>query len=48
MIIPALPVRQKKMKHWDIQTTMRCVAMARKMTKAVENVYVPEFLRQAY
>ena len=42
-----LPVLQKKMRHRDIQTTMRYVEMARKMKKAVENVYVPEFLRQA-
>ncbi len=40
-----LPVLQKKMRHKDIQTTMRYVEMASKMKKATETVYVPEFLR---
>ena len=38
-----LPVLQKKMRHKDIQTTMRYVEMARKMKKATEAVFVPEF-----
>ncbi len=42
-----LPVLQKKMRHRDIETTMRYVEMARKMQRAAENVYVPDFLRQA-
>jgi len=42
-----LPVLQKKMRHRDIETTMRYVEMARKMKKAAETVYVPEFLRHA-
>jgi len=36
-----LPVLQKKMRHRDIQTTMRYVEMASKMKKATEDVYVP-------
>lgn len=39
-----LPVLQKKMRHRDIQTTMRYVETARKMKKALESVYVPSFL----
>ena len=39
-----LPVLQKKMRHKDIQTTMRYVETARKMKKAAEAVYVPSFL----
>jgi integrase len=39
-----LPVLQKKMRHKDIQTTMRYVETARKMKKAAETVYVPSFL----
>lgn len=42
-----LPVLQKKMRHRDIETTMRYVEMARKMKKATDNVYVPEFLHKA-
>jgi integrase len=42
-----LPVLQKRMRHKDIQTTMRYVEMARKMKKAREAVYVPEFLAAA-
>ena len=37
-------VLQKKMRHKDIQTTMRYVETARKMKKAAEKVYVPGFL----
>lgn len=36
-----LPVLQKKMRHRDIQTTMRYVEQASKMKKATEQVYVP-------
>ena len=39
-----IPVLQKKMRHKDIQTTMRYVQTARKMKRAVENVYGPDFL----
>jgi integrase len=39
-----LPVLQRKMRHKDVQTTMRYVEMARKMKKASEAVYVPGFL----
>jgi integrase len=39
-----VPVLQKKMRHKDIQTTMRYVETARKMKKAAEAVYVPGFL----
>ena len=39
-----VPVLQKKMRHKDIQTTMRYVETARKMKKAAEKVYVPDFL----
>jgi len=42
-----LPVLQKKMRHKDVQTTMRYVEMARKMKKAADKVYVPEFLARA-
>ena len=42
-----LPVLQKKMRHKDIQTTMRYVEMARKMKKATETVFVPGFLATA-
>lgn len=37
-----LPVLQKKMRHRDIQTTMRYVAMANKMKKSTDAVYVPK------
>ncbi len=37
-----LPVLQKKMRHKDIQTTMRYVEMASKMKRAMDDVYVPE------
>jgi integrase len=36
-----LPVLQKKMRHRDIQTTMRYVEMASKMRRATNDVYVP-------
>ncbi len=39
-----LPVLQKKMRHKDVQTTMRYVEMARKMKRGAEKVFVPEFL----
>ena len=42
-----LPVLQKKMRHRDIATTMRYVAMANKMKKATDAVYVPEFASEA-
>jgi integrase len=42
-----LPVLQKKMRHKDVQTTMRYVEMARKMKRATETVYVPGFLAAA-
>ncbi len=37
-----LPVLQKKMRHKDIQTTMRYVEMASKMKRATDEVFVPE------
>ena len=42
-----LPTLQRKMRHKDIQTTMRYVEMARKMQKASEKVFVPDFLGEA-
>ncbi|MBP85324.1 MAG: hypothetical protein CMJ64_01190 [Planctomycetaceae bacterium] len=36
-----LPVLQKKMRHKDIQTTMRYVEMASKMKRATDDVFVP-------
>lgn len=42
-----LPVLQKKMRHRDIQTTMTYVAMANKMKRASEVVFVPGFLSAA-
>ncbi len=41
-----LPVLKEKMRHKDIQTTMRYVEMARKMKKASEDVFVPDFLKR--
>ena len=41
-----LPVLQRKMRHKDIQTTMRYVEMARNMRKATDSVYVPGFLKR--
>lgn len=40
-----LPVLQKKMRHKDVQATMRYVEIARKMKRAADAVYVPEFLQ---
>ncbi|MFO7907713.1 MAG: tyrosine-type recombinase/integrase [Pirellulaceae bacterium] len=37
-----LPVLQKKMRHKDIQTTMRYVGMADKMKQAANSVFVPD------
>lgn len=37
-----LPVLQKKMRHKDIQTTMRYVEMASKMKRATDEVFVPD------
>jgi hypothetical protein len=37
----------KKMRHRDIETTMRYVEMARRMKKAADSVYVPAFLSRA-
>jgi hypothetical protein len=42
-----LPVLQKKMRHRDIDTTMRSVELARKMKNAADSVYAPEFLSHA-
>lgn len=39
-----LPTLQRKMRHKDIQTTMRYVEMARKMKRGAEAVFVPDFL----
>ena len=39
-----IPVLQKKMRHKDIETTLRYVETARKMKKTAEEVYVPGFL----
>ena len=36
-----LPVLQKKMRHKDVQTTMRYVEMANKMKRSSNEVYVP-------
>jgi hypothetical protein len=35
------------MRHKDIQTTMRYVELARKMKKAADQVFVPQFLKAA-
>jgi hypothetical protein len=42
-----LPVLQKKMRHKDVQTTMRYVEMARKVKRTAEVVFVPDFLSTA-
>lgn len=42
-----LPTLQKKMRHRDIQTTMRYVSMAEKMKAATDAVYVPVVLSKA-
>lgn len=39
-----LPTLQKKMRHRDVGTTMRYVEMAKKMKKATDVVFVPDFL----
>lgn len=39
-----LPTLQKKMRHRDISTTMRYVETGRKMKKATDAVFVPDFL----
>ena len=41
-----VPVLQKKMRHKDIQTTMRYVETASKMKQAADKVYVPAFLER--
>jgi len=38
------PVLQKKMRHKSFKTTLRYIELANKMQKAVEDVYVPDFL----
>ncbi|HTM54031.1 MAG TPA: hypothetical protein VL175_08380 [Pirellulales bacterium] len=42
-----LPVLQRKIRHKDIQTTMRYVEMERKMKRSSEVVFVTEFLAAA-
>ena len=42
-----LPVLQKKLRHQDIQTTMRYVEMARKTKKSSDADYLPGFLAAA-
>lgn len=42
-----VPVLKEKMRHKDIQTTMRYVEMARKMKKGADEVFVPDFLKDA-
>ena len=42
-----LPVLQKKMRHKDVQTTIRYVESARKMKRAADAVYVPGFLAKS-
>jgi integrase len=42
-----LPVLQKKMRHRDIQTTMRYVEMASKMKSAREAIFIPEVVPPA-
>jgi len=37
-----LPVLQKKMRHKDIQTTMRYVEMASKLKRAADAIYIPD------
>lgn len=41
-----LPVLQKKMRHKDIETTLRYVETSRKMKKAADDVFVPAFLEE--
>lgn len=40
-----LPVLKEKMRHKDIQTTVRYVETARKMKKQADDVFVPDFLK---
>jgi integrase len=42
-----LPVLQKKMRHRDIQTTMRYVELASKMKVATDTVYIPKLPTKA-
>ena len=43
--LPA-PVLQKKMRHRSFTTTLRYIALADKMKKSSEKVYVPDFLQR--
>jgi integrase len=43
--LPA-PVLQRKMRHKSFTTTLKYIALAEKLQKTAEQVYVPEFLRK--